>query len=296
MWRAIGSLAERDYISEGRVRRAKESSTKSRHRSRTRYRKLLVVALVAIFIAVVLVAANIDPFALWTRVGARLAERKALQSHRTAIPVPTGVVQPEPVGTDSSVSKNPLKLILTGTVPGRNAYEGIAYIGVSAFSPQTYAAGAILANGARLQQIHKDYVILARGKHTVRLYVTGREPPGYNVASQGALLEVGGMSPATSAKATSDDALSSVIRAAPVFAGSQNGFAGVVVYSGHQSQAFARLGLHEGDVITAIDGTPLADEQSAVDALRPLMKGAALTATIRRGMVTQTVSLDGTAL
>ncbi len=278
------------------MRRAKDSSTKSRHRLRTRYRKFFIVALVAVVVAVVLVTANLDPFALWTRVGAQLAERKALKSHRTAVSVPIGVVQPEPVGTDSSVSKNPLKLILTGTVPGRNAYEGIAYIGVSAFSPQTYAAGAILANGARLQQIYKDYVILARGKHSARLYVSGREPPGYVVASQGPLLEVGGVSQAAPAKVTSDDPLSNVIRAAPVFSGNHNAFAGVVVYSEQQSQAFARLGLHEGDVITAIDGSPLTDEQSAVDALRPLMKGAALTATIRRGTVTQTISLDGTVL
>ncbi len=204
-----------------------------------------------------------------------------------------GVVEPEPLGTDSSVSTSPLSLVLTATQLGRNAYGGIAFIGVNAQSPQTYSAGAILANGARIKEIHRDYVVLERAGQTVRLYVSDRQPANYR-SPHSSLLTVGGLPSPEPAQANSRDPLTNVMRVSPTFAG--HSFAGVTVFASQQSDAFSRLGLQNGDVITAIDGAPLSDQRKALEALRPLLMGAALTATVRRGNQIQTISLDGAVL
>jgi hypothetical protein len=72
-------------------------------------------------------------------------------TQRVVLPVPIA-----PRGTDSSVSPVPLPLILTATRPGRNPREGFADIGVDAKTPQTYAAGSLLANGARVAEISRS--------------------------------------------------------------------------------------------------------------------------------------------
>jgi hypothetical protein len=79
---------------------------------------------------------------------------RAVSSHARARSGPIGapimVTPMRPLGTDSSVSTVPLPLILVRTQAGRNSREGFAQIGVNARTPQTYQAGAILANGAHL--------------------------------------------------------------------------------------------------------------------------------------------------
>jgi type II secretion system protein C len=230
-------------------------------------------------------------------------------AHSRAHPAPTSVkplpavadtgaitiVQPEPIGTDSSISKDPMPLVLTGTRLGRNAREGYADIGVHALSPQTYKAGALLANGARLEEIYSDYVVLTRGAHRVRLYITGRsEPERPRSATDVALLSVGGQAPTKVAVASSHDVLTDIMRASPVYDGDT--LQALQLYSGTQSDAFTQLGLEPGDKVTAIEGVALKSPAEAMAQLRQLTEGAAMTVTIERGGKRQTLSLDGSAL
>jgi Type II secretion system protein C/PDZ domain len=209
---------------------------------------------------------------------------------------PNRVVQPHPFGTDSSIAKAPRRLVLTTTRPGRNALEGHADLGTSALSPQTYRAGALLANGARLAEIYDDHVILERGGRRATLYVEGR---AYGDAREAAapraaadpLLDVGGAPFSAPAVADSHDDLTDYIRVTPVYEG--DALHALEVYANPRSDVFPRLGLEPGDRITAIDGEPVADRQSGFSALRRLSAGAALLVTIEREGTTRTLSLDG---
>jgi hypothetical protein len=71
--------------------------------------------------------------------------------------------------TSMSVQDVPKRLYLIDTTPGRTPTEGSARIGVDPRVPQSYSAGAVLLNGARLAQIHNRYVVLARGHERARL-------------------------------------------------------------------------------------------------------------------------------
>jgi len=227
----------------------------------------------------------------------RITERQASAARRTLAPAShdaVSVVKPEPVGTDSSVSKVPLPLILTGTRLGRNSREGYADIGVDARSPQTYRAGAILANDARLEEIYPDYVVLAREALRTRLYLLGHaSPPGAQPLAA-SLLTVGGTPPVPPAVADSRDSLTEVVRIAPLFDGDR--VRALELYPSAHSDLFERLGLEPGDRVIAIDGAALKGSRDAIEELRRLTAGASLTVTIERGGRQQILSLDGSLL
>jgi hypothetical protein len=186
-------------------------------------------------------------------------------------------------GTDSSVSTKPMPLILVAALPGRNAQEGTAQIGTNPENPQTFVAGAILANGARLVEIHPDHVVLERKGKRARLYA--------KKSSSDELTIIGGPPPPTPKLVLTHDALTDVIR--PTAQYENDLLVGLQVFPGQQSGNFARLGLKAGDVIVAIEGAPIADEQAATDQLRTLTEGAPLSVRIRRGHELIPLSLDG---
>lgn len=201
---------------------------------------------------------------------------------------------PAPLGgLDSSVSTVPRRLILTGTILGQNARDGRALIGVDAHNPQTYTAGALLANGVSVAEIYKDYVILRKGDQSARLYVQGAVKAPDEQALN-ALLAVGGTNANPAAAAPSSFDFTDYIRPNPVYEGAE--FRGYEVYPGSQPLAFSRLGLQPGDLITVVDGAPLNEPRQAVEFFQELTQGRAVTAVVVRKGREESLSLDGAVI
>ena len=244
-----------------------------------------------VIVADVLMFERTDWFERLTRWN-QPAPRSTLITHEPTktgpIGAPVTVTPMRPLGNDSSISLIPLPLILVSTQPGRNSREGSAQIGVSARSPQTYGAGALLANDACLTEIYPHYVVLERGGRAVRLYrqgesqLTGDADPG--------LLTVGGTTPAAPLLVNSHDALTDFLRPTPTFNGAT--LRGYALFAGHEPAAFAQLGLEPGDVLTAINGVVVTGPDSLA-ALYTLTEGAALAVVIERHGARRSVSLDG---
>ncbi len=232
---------------------------------------------------------GLDPFMLWQSATAPkpipVAKAPAHPSNKAI-----GLTPPTPRGNDSSISPEPLALTLVQVHLGRNATEGSAEIGVVRESPQTYQAGAVLENGARLAEIHSDYVLLKKGAKLARLYLDNAHATAK--AGDTAMLTVGGVKEAPPpAKVTSREILTDYIRPSPVYDGDT--LVGFQVYPGGKSGPFTQMGLQAGDLITEINGTPLNDAALAWDIFHQLSEGSALSATIKRKGTTQSVSLDG---
>jgi type II secretion system protein C len=240
----------------------------------------------------VLWVSGYEPWVWWR--AHEIAAAARVVPPRVAPRGPISVVQPTPLGTDSSVSAVPLALHLTGTRLGRNSREGYANIGVNVLSPQTYRAGAVLANGARLEEIYADYVVLERDHRHTSLYIEGHASPEAADPAATSLLTVGGATPVPAAVANSRDRLTQSIRIAPVFDGDH--FQALVLYPPEHGEVFVQLGLQPGDRLTAIDGVRLKDAKGAVAEIRRLSEGAWLNATIERGGRAQTVLLNGSLL
>jgi type II secretion system protein C len=211
-------------------------------------------------------------------------------------PAPVLVTPPRPLGNDSSVSAVPLPLHLVRTEVGRNNREGFAQIGVNARSPQTYAAGALLANGARLTEIYEHYVVLERDGRSARLYLQGEPTNDRGIASSAVtgLLTVGGTPAAAPAQINSQERLTDYLRPAPVFAGGQ--LHGYALFAGRNAEAFSQLGLQPGDVITQVNGSAVSGSSDSLTTLETLTAGEALSVVIERDGVAQSLSLNGAAL
>lgn len=193
-------------------------------------------------------------------------------------------------GTQSSISPTPLPLYLLSTSPGRNFQDGTAQIGTNTANPQTYMAGALLANGATLAEIHPDYVVLKRGERTAKLSIFKLTD---NVAGKVAddLLTIGGAQKSQASPAVHHEVLTDYLRPSPVYDGET--LRGYEVYPGQRSGIFAQLGLQPGDVITALNDIPFVDPAQAMQMFHQLTDGGAVTASIERKNKSERITLDG---
>jgi type II secretion system protein C len=262
---------------------------------RTKRRSLFVVinVLGGLTIALLIIwETGLDPFNLWQRATAP----KPIPVAKAPAHPPTraiGITPPTPKGNDSSISPDPLSLTLVQVHLGRNATEGSAEIGVVRESPQTYQAGAILENGARLAEIHSDYVLLRRGSKSARMYLENATTAGK--LGDVTMLTVGGIKEAPPpAKVTSREILTDYIRPSPVYDGDT--LVGFQVYPGAKAGPFTQMGLQPGDLITEIDGAPLNDPAIAWDIFHQLAEGSAISATVKRKETAQSISLDGSLI
>jgi type II secretion system protein C len=246
----------------------------------------------AVIASLIIWETGLDPFKLWQRA----TTPKPIPIAKAPVHPPNkaiGLAPPTPKGNDSSISPVPLALTLVQVHLGRNATEGSAQIGVVRESPQTYQAGAILENGARLAEIHSDYVLLKNGTKQARLYLEGAHSTGK--LGDTAMLTVGGIKEAPPpAKVTSRELLTDYIRPSPVYDGDT--LVGFQVYPGAKSGPFTQMGLQPGDLIIEIDGTPLSNPAMAWEIFHQLTEGSALSATVMRKGTAQFVSLDGSLI
>lgn len=257
------------------------------------------IAATALLTVVILLTAgfSIDPLLDWWHsvwTGSALGDSGHGAGGRRPLSGPVLVVPPTPTGNDSSVSPTRRRLILVETSPGRNVREGVARLGVDPNSPQTYVAGALLVNGAKITEIYADHVVLEKDGRAVGLGLIGSQTASGSSASD-PLLFVGGAPPNSGPSvAPSKDILTDYLRPSPVFEGSK--LAGYEVYAGDHAEVFAQLGLQDGDVIKAVDGAPVSDASATIRQLESLTQGRAVTASILRAGQLVTISLDGAVI
>lgn len=206
------------------------------------------------------------------------------------------------LGSDSSISSTARALILVATEPGQTARDGRASLGTDVRNPQTYAAGAVLANGAVLEEIFADYVVLSREGKRFVLAVDGTTPKvsaqhrSLSIAED--VLQVGGAGAVNRPLeriASSRIDLSDVIRAEPLF--ERDEFAGLRILPGTDRSKLAVLELQSGDIVRSIDGkrlkSPAESWQMIDDAIST---GTPIVVTIDREGSLLSMSVDGSRL
>jgi general secretion pathway protein C len=189
---------------------------------------------------------------------------------------------PAPVSTQG--------LVLVGVLASTEPQNGRAIIGESTGPARVYAVGATLPGGSRLIEVYPDRVILDRGgsSETLPLPRQGGTPTSIGSSS----------SPTTAAPnaavISAGDALANAVRWQAVMRTDQP--SGLRVYPGSDAQGFATLGLQAGDLILAINDTPLADQANGERFLQSLAGAPQARLTVERNGRTETVTIDLTAL
>lgn len=205
-----------------------------------------------------------------------------------------GTAAIEATGDAASAPATNLRLTLAGTIAGEDPAKGWAIIGQSAQDAKVYATGANIPGGARLREVYADRVILERGGRLEALALprlAGGSP--MQVAPRNATPSPA-LSQAMPTLSPRDPiTISEFIRPQPVFAGGQQ--KGYRVYPGRNRAQFASMGLMPGDLVTAVNGSPLSDPNSGLETLRGMSAGGAVTLTIERNGTEQQLTIDPTA-
>jgi general secretion pathway protein C len=193
----------------------------------------------------------------------------------------------------NSVAASQMPLVLVGTIANTDPALGYAIIGENPAAAKVYSVGKTITGGTKLHSVYPDRAILDRGGKLEALLLPKK-------------FQGGGMSASVPSAANPADpmlgdrlrqlaaanpaAITDVMRPQPVFAnGQQRGYR---VYPGRSRAVFNRLGLLPGDLVTAINGTPLDDPSRGMDVLQTLNSSATATVTIERNGTTVQVNIN----
>lgn len=189
-------------------------------------------------------------------------------------------------GANAPISN--LALVLTGVVAAAEPERGFAILGPSATATQLYAAGSALPGGAKLHSVYPDRVLLERGGSLEALVLpkqtASSAPLPPPAASNDALERVQQL------VRDHPGIIGEIMRPQAVIAdGRQRGYR---VYPGPNQQAFNRLGLRPGDLVTAINGTTLDDPNRGGEIFGTLASVAEARITVVRDGASQDLVLN----
>jgi general secretion pathway protein C len=209
-----------------------------------------------------------------------------VMAHPFGIAAPTG-------GNDNGgtpVVTN-LPLVLTGVLAATNPQYGLGILGQNAQSTKVYAVGDSVPGGAKLHAVYPDHVVIDRGGVLETLALPRNAAAGAPPPSTAVLSTESPVADRMRKLITEQPSLmADVMRPQPVFAnGKQTGYR---VYPGRNRQAFLRLGLRPGDLVTAINGTPLDDPEHGQQIFNTLGSSSEAHVTVQRNGQQQDVVLN----
>jgi len=191
--------------------------------------------------------------------------------------------------TQAPISSVPL--VVTGIMAANDPRYGLAILGQTAQSTKVYAVGDNVPGGAKLHSVYGDRVVIDRGGHLETLVLPRQIATGGALPSTGALQTESPVADRMRKLITEQPSLmADVMRPQPVYAnGKQTGYR---VYPGRNRQAFLRLGLRPGDLVTAINGTPLDDPEHGQQIFNTLGATSEAHVTVQRNGQQQDVILN----
>lgn len=204
-----------------------------------------------------------------------------------------GVAKVEAQGDASAAPQTSMPLVLAGVLANSDPQKGIALIGESASSAKVFTVGAMLPGGARLHSVFSDRVVIDRGGSLESLALP-RQPRLAAASPPMPQAAAGGDNPILDRmrRMIADDPgiIGDVMRPQPVFAqGKQRGYR---VYPGRNRAAFSKLGLRAGDLVTAINGTPLDDPARGNEIFGTIASASEARVTVMRNGRQQELTLN----
>ncbi len=198
---------------------------------------------------------------------------------------------PGVTGGASGAPRTTLALVLTGTIPANHPEEGLAILGATPAAAKVYAVGDNVPGGARLHAVYDDSVLLDRGGGRLESLMLVHVSPGAQ-SNLGPAMAPVQQAVARVRQLMNEDpgALENIIRPQPVFSGGK--LQGYRVYPGPNTRAFAVLGLRPGDLVTAIDDTPLDDPSQSEEIFRTLGSSSEAHVTVERNGQQQDLTLN----
>ncbi len=184
-------------------------------------------------------------------------------------------------------------LVLAGVMATSEPTAGFAFIGESAAAAKFRRVGESLPGGVTLHSVYSDRVMLDRGGRLESLMLPrykGSTALPAPVAARPQAQPTRFAENLRRIAETNPAAFSEIVRPQPVFAGgTQRGYR---VYPGRNRQQFAKLGLQPGDLVTAVNGTPLSDQANSMQIFNTISSTDRVTLTVERNGQTQQLNVN----
>jgi general secretion pathway protein C len=226
---------------------------------------------------------------------ARSAHAATVRAHQWDIDVARitaahlfGVPAAAPVKVDAAdVPVTAANLVLTGTLASANPKRGVAIVRDDGKSA-VYEVGASLG-GAVVASIYADRVVLDRGGTLEALLMPRQIPADGSMPVAGA--SQGG--PAAVADGNAGG-ISVVMRAGGSVTNEAGRVRGFRIYPGRDRSTFGAAGFHGGDLVVAVNGTSVLEQnsQSGQELFQTIANLARATMTIERNGQTHDVTVD----
>jgi general secretion pathway protein C len=199
-----------------------------------------------------------------------------------------------PVAAQDAANAGPsnIPLVLTGTIAGNDPQNGLAILGPTPQAVKVYAVGDNLPGNVKLHSVYTDRVVIDRDGQLESIALphqanANNAPPPSAASFQS---ENPALERMRRMITEQPNLIGDVIRASPVIDhGHMNGFR---IYPGRDRAAFTRLGLHPGDQVTAVNGTPLDDRDRSEQILKTLSSSSEAHVTVIRNGQPQELTLN----
>jgi general secretion pathway protein C len=190
----------------------------------------------------------------------------------------------------TSAPQTTMALVLTGTIAANHPKDGMAILGPSATQARVYAVGDNVPGGARLYAVYDDHVLLDRAGRLETLALPRKFSAGSSAVPLMSNAPQNSFERVRRVISQDPGIIADVMRPQPVFAdGKQRGYR---VYPGRNSQAFMSLGLRPGDLVIAINNTPLDDPARGDEIFRTLSSSSEARVTVMRNGRQQDLTLN----
>jgi general secretion pathway protein C len=181
-------------------------------------------------------------------------------------------------------------LVLAGVLAVPDPKKGMAIIGPNAGAAKLYAVGSAVPGGVRLHSVYPDRVLLDRDG-VIESLLLPKKLTALTTAPT-AVLQSPAQRLAALAQNGGGGLLGGLVRAQAVFSAGK--LSGYRIFPGGRANvtAFTQLGLRPGDLVTAVNGTPLDDPNRANDILQTISSMGSANVTVLRNGQAQDVNLN----
>jgi general secretion pathway protein C len=189
---------------------------------------------------------------------------------------------------DANAPLTNMPLVLTGIIASTDPKDGLAMIGTSATNTKIYPVGERVPGNARVHAVYPDRVLLERNGAIEAL----RLPQKFTGAAPIPAPSLGPSAADRVQRVISNEPglISDVLSPQPVFIdGKLHGYR---VNPGRSGKAFYALGLRNGDLVLAINGTALDDPARGNDIFNTLGNSDQAHVTVMRNGQQQDITLN----
>jgi general secretion pathway protein C len=199
-----------------------------------------------------------------------------------------GQSAPGPGAVNAPVTN--LQLTLNGVIADTDEKRGFALLTAPGTNTRVYKVGDALPGGARLHAVQVDRVLLDRGGTIEALPLPPRNAQLLTASTPPPAVQAAPLERMQQAMRDRPGLLGQVIQRQAVFA--EGRLRGMRVYPGPDAAAFDRLGLRPGDLVTAINGSPLDDQSRSAEVFSTLGNSAEAHVTVVRNGTQQELTLN----